>query len=237
MYTIKNILIIEDDEDHAFLEKDILEEQLQSKVQIVYSGMELDKVYLPLFDIILLDFNLPDITGMEVIEKIRSQSDVPIILITGHREINLAIETLKKGANDFLIKSPDTVNMLPTICKKVFKDYVTKKELESKQKESEIMHARIETLSQTLTTLAHYINNSTTTISGYAQLCEQNPDNVERSRKMVHISLKETKKITRVLRELERLVNSMDLRTTDYVNIPNAMFAIEEKLREDLDKE
>jgi response regulator RpfG family c-di-GMP phosphodiesterase len=184
----------------------------------------------------LLDFNLPDITGMEVIEKIRNQSDVPIILITGHSEINVAIETLKKGANDFLIKSTETVNMLPAVCKKVFNEYIMKKELENKQKEADLIRARIETLSQTLTTLAHYINNSTTTISGYAQLCEQNPDNPERAKKLVYISLKETNKITKVLKELERLVNSMDLRTTDYVNIPNAMFAIEEKLREDLKK-
>ena len=236
MYTIKNILIIEDDEDHAFLEKDILEEEIRSNVHIVNSGMELDKVHLPLFDIILLDFNLPDITGMEVIEKIRNQSDVPIILITGHSELKVAIETLKKGANDFLIKSTETINMLPAVCKKVFNDYIMKKELETKQKESDLIRARIETLSQTLTTLAHYINNSTTTISGYAQLCEQNPDNPERAKKLVYISLKETNKITKVLKELERLVNSMDLRTTDYVNIPNAMFAIEEKLREDLKK-
>jgi len=227
MYTIKNILIIEDDEDHAFLEKDILEEEIRSNVHIVNSGMELDKVHLPLFDIILLDFNLPDITGMEVIEKIRNQSDVPIILITGHSELKVAIETLKKGANDFLIKSTETINMLPAVCKKVFNDYIMKKELETKQKESDLIRARIETLSQTLTTLAHYINNSTTTISGYAQLCEQNPDNPERAKKLVYISLKETNKITKVLKELERLVNSMDLRTTDYVNIPNAMFAIE----------
>jgi DNA-binding NtrC family response regulator len=236
MYAIKNILIIEDDEDHAFLEKDILEEQLSSNIFIVNSGKELDKVHLPLFDIFLLDFNLPDITGMEVIEKIRNQSDVPIILITGHSEINVAIETLKKGANDFLIKSTETVNMLPAVCKKVFNEYIMKKELENKQKEADLIRARIETLSQTLTTLAHYINNSTTTISGYAQLCEQNPDNPERAKKLVYISLKETNKITKVLKELERLVNSMDLRTTDYVNIPNAMFAIEEKLREDLKK-
>ena len=113
MYTIQNVLIIEDDEDHAFLEKDILQEQLESNVHIVNSGLELQKIYLPIYDIVLLDFNLPDITGMEVIEKIRSQSDVPIILITGHNEINVAIETLKKGANDFLIKSTDTVKMLP----------------------------------------------------------------------------------------------------------------------------
>jgi DNA-binding NtrC family response regulator len=236
MYTIQNILIIEDDEDHAFLEKDILQEQLESNVHIVNSGLELQKIYLPIYDIVLLDFNLPDITGMEVIEKIRSQSDVPIILITGHNEINVAIETLKKGANDFLIKSTDTVKMLPAVCKKVFDDYIMKKELKNKQQEAELMQARIETLSQTLTTLAHYINNSTTTISGYAQLCEQNPDNPERLKKLVLISLKETNKITKVLKELERLVNSMDLRTTEYVNIPNAMFAIEEKLKENLKK-
>jgi CheY-like chemotaxis protein len=236
MYTIKNILIIEDDEDHAFLEKDILQEQLGSNTHIVNSGVELQKIYMPIYDLILLDFNLPDITGMEVIEKIRSQTDVPIILITGQNEIGIAVETLKKGANDFLIKSTDTINMLPAVCKKVFDDYILKKELINKQKESDLMRVRIETLSQTLTTLAHYINNSTTTISGYAQLCEHNPDNPERLKKLVHISLKETNKITKVLKELERLVNSMDLRTTDYVNIPNAMFAIEEKLREDLKK-
>jgi DNA-binding response OmpR family regulator len=230
MLELKRILIIEDDEDHAFLEKDILEESLNVEVDLIASGLELDHIHLPLFQIILLDFNLPDTTGTIVLDKIRQASDIPVILVTGRDDLSIAIETLKKGANDFLIKTPDTIKMLPTFCQKVFNEYITKKTLETKQKESEIIRARIETLSQTLTTLSHYINNSTTTISGYAQLCQQNPKQIERTQKLVEVSIKETKKITIVLKELQQLVNSMDLRTTEYVNIPNAMFALEERL-------
>jgi DNA-binding response OmpR family regulator len=170
------------------------------------------------------------------LEQIRKESDIPVILVTGRDDLSIAVETLKKGANDFLLKTADTIKMLPVFCQKVFKDYITKKTLESKQKESELIRVRIETLSQTLTTLSHYINNSTTTISGYAQLCQHNPRQLERAQKLVEVSIKETKKITIVLKELQQLVNSMDLRTTEYVNIPNAMFALEEKLNKNLDE-
>jgi DNA-binding response OmpR family regulator len=237
MLELKRILIIEDDEDHAFLEKDILEESLKVEVDIITSGLDLSRVHIPLYQIVLLDFNLPDTTGTAVLEKIRKESDIPVLLVTGRDDLSTAVETLKKGANDFLIKSPETIKMLPTFCQKVFNDYITKKMLEMKQKESELMLARIETLSQTLTTLSHYINNSTTTISGYAQLCQQNPENIERAKKLVDVSIKETKKITIVLTELQQLVNSMDLKTTKYVDIPNAMFALEDKLDNNLEKD
>lgn len=237
MIELKRILIIEDDEDHAFLEKDILEESLSVEVDLITSGIDLKRVHIPLYQLVLLDFNLPDTTGTDVLEKIRKESDIPVILVTGRDDISIAIETLKKGANDFLIKTPETIKMLPTFCQKVFNEFITKKMLESKQKESEIMRVRIETLSQTLTTLSHYINNSTTTISGYAQLCQHNPENIERAKKLIDVSIKETKKITIVLKELQQLVNSMDLKTTEYVNIPNAMFALEEKLTKNLQKE
>jgi DNA-binding response OmpR family regulator len=236
MLELKRILIIEDDDDHAFLEKDILEESLNVEVELISSGKDLSRVHIPLFQMVLLDFNLPDTTGTLVLEQIRKESDIPVILVTGRDDLSIAVETLKKGANDFLLKTADTIKMLPVFCQKVFKDYITKKTLESKQKESELIRVRIETLSQTLTTLSHYINNSTTTISGYAQLCQHNPRQLERAQKLVEVSIKETKKITIVLKELQQLVNSMDLRTTEYVNIPNAMFALEEKLNKNLDE-
>ena len=45
------------------------------------------------------------------------------------------------------------------------------------------------------------------------------------------MSLKETQKITLVLKELESFVNNMEIKTTNYVDIPNAMFAIEDNLK------
>ena len=76
-----------------------------------------------------------------------------------------------------------------------------------------------------------YINNSTSTISGNAQLCEEAGYDKNRFDRLVNICRSETKKITLVLKELEKLVNSMDIKTTNYANIPDAMFAIEDAIK------
>ena len=55
-------------------------------------------------DIILLDLGLPDIDGVEVIRRIRSWSNVPIIVISARTEDNDKIDTLDAGADDYLTK-------------------------------------------------------------------------------------------------------------------------------------
>ncbi len=230
------ILIIEDDEDHAFLEGDILRDELSCDIEIVSSKKQMDGVNLLELDVILLDFNLPDASGDELTKIIRKQTDIPIIVITGDGELTTAIETLKNGANDFLIKSAENITLLPTKVQRVYEEYVNRKLLDEQRKEKDEMLTKIETLRQVLATLAHYINNATTTIYGYAQLSEQDPMNIKRSKKLSKISIKETQKITFVLQELENFINSMEIRTTNYVNIPNAMFEIEENIKKKMEE-
>lgn len=56
-------------------------------------------------DVIVLDYRLPDMDGLEVISKIREQdAGVPIIMITGHGSIQLAVDAMKAGANDLMTK-------------------------------------------------------------------------------------------------------------------------------------
>ena len=55
-------------------------------------------------DIILLDLGLPDMDGVDVIKKIRTWSNVPIIVISARSEVNDKIEALDAGADDFLTK-------------------------------------------------------------------------------------------------------------------------------------
>ncbi len=225
------ILIIEDDEDHAFLEADILNDELDCQVTVIASKADLEETNLETQDIVLLDFNLPDATGSELLNIIREKTDIPVIIITAQKEMQIAISTLKKGANDFLEKSPQNIAILPKTVKNVYAEYLQDKKIQTQELEEEMLQTRIETLRQILTTLAHYINNSTTTISGYAQLATQNPEDIRRAVKLTQVSLKETQKITLVLKELENFVNSMEIKTTNYVDIPNAMFAIEENLK------
>lgn len=55
-------------------------------------------------DIILLDLGLPDIDGKEVLEQIRSQSDVPIIIVSARGEEKEKVEALDNGADDYITK-------------------------------------------------------------------------------------------------------------------------------------
>lgn len=231
MDKVLKILIIEDDEDHAFLESDILSDELDCEVTVAVSKTDLAKINIEEKDIVLLDFNLPDSNGSDILNIIRSKTDIPVIIITAQKDMQIAINTLKEGANDFLEKSPHNIAILPKIVERVYKEYLNSLDVKNKLREKDMLQTRIETLRQILTTLAHYINNSTTTISGYAQLATQNPEDIRRAVKLAQVSLKETQKITLVLKELENFVNNMEIKTTNYVDIPNAMFAIEENLK------
>ncbi len=234
--SVYRVLIIEDDEDYAFLEEDILSDELESEIKTIASGEELSTDLIEFADVFLLDYNLPDSTGTDIIPVLRKHSEAPIIIVTGDDQLQTAVETLKEGAVDFLVKSPKSITVLPKIVKRTVDEYRTSRQLLREQKEKELLHIKIETLRQVLTTLAHYINNATTTIFGYAQLCKQDSGNLNRYNKLVEVSLTGTQKITLVLKELENLINSEDLQTTDYANIPNAMFAIEERIKKKMDE-
>ncbi len=226
------ILIIEDDEDHAFLESDILRDELDCAITVVATKQEFLEIDINSMDIVLLDFNLPDSNGQEILGLIRETSNIPVIIVTAQKEMKIAIDTLKEGANDFLEKSPTTITLLPGVVKKAYNNYINSQEIAKKIHEQDVLKTRVETLRQILTTLAHYINNSTTMISGYAQLAQQHPNDPRKADKLINVSLKETQKITFVLEELESFVNNMEIKTTNYVDIPNAMFAIEDNIKQ-----
>lgn len=68
------------------------------------------------YDCILLDIKMPKMDGMEVLEKLaQMQSDVPVIMVSGHGTIDTAVEAVKKGAFDFVSKPMDLNRLLITV--------------------------------------------------------------------------------------------------------------------------
>lgn len=107
-----SILVIEDNPGDFVLIDDYLVEKF-SAVKIVHIETfeaVISKIKcFEEFDILLLDLQLPDLSGEPLVEKIQEHSgDTPIIILTGYTDIALARKILSKGVSDFLIK--DEIN-------------------------------------------------------------------------------------------------------------------------------
>jgi two-component system, NtrC family, nitrogen regulation response regulator NtrX len=68
------------------------------------------------YDVVLCDIKMPKVDGIEFLEKAREiNADVPVIMISGHGNIETAVEAVKKGAYDYISKPPDLNRLLITL--------------------------------------------------------------------------------------------------------------------------
>lgn len=110
------ILVIDDEKPIRNTLQEILEYE-DHKVEIAADGFEgLEKAKENKYDIILCDIKMPNMDGIEVLEKLEIFSpDVPVIMISGHGSVETAVEALKKGAYDFIEKPLELNRLLVTI--------------------------------------------------------------------------------------------------------------------------
>ncbi len=110
------ILVIDDEKGIRSTLQEILEYE-NHEVEMASSGPEgLEKFAGGPFDVVLCDIKMPDMDGMEVLEKLMEKpSDAQIIMISGHGNIDTAVQAIKKGAYDFIEKPLDLNRLLITI--------------------------------------------------------------------------------------------------------------------------
>ena len=110
------ILIIDDEPSIRSVLRDILEME-DYKVEEAKDGIDaLSKIKKTKFDAAICDIKMPKMDGMELLERINILSpDTPVIMISGHGNIETAVEAVKKGAFDYISKPPDLNRLLITI--------------------------------------------------------------------------------------------------------------------------
>lgn len=110
------ILIIDDEKSIRRTLREILEYE-NFKVDEAQDGLEgLTMAQKEKFDIILCDIKMPKMDGMEALEKLMDAAvDAPVVMISGHGNIETAVEAVKKGAYDFIQKPLDLNRLLVTI--------------------------------------------------------------------------------------------------------------------------
>lgn len=119
-----NILVADDEPLVRETLKEFLEEIIATcKVHTASDGLEaLETLRSVSFDCCFVDIQMPRLNGLELIEKIKGYDNtIPVVIITAHPSLDLAIDTMRKGSSDFLVK-PFSLKDVAVTFKRVTKE-------------------------------------------------------------------------------------------------------------------
>ncbi len=115
---MKKILLIEDEEPiRRVLLRILIDENKGYQITESQDGKEgFLKLTKEDFDLVLCDIKMPKMDGIEVLQKVRENGiNIPFIMLTGHGNISTAVEAMKAGAYDFILKPPDLNRLLTAV--------------------------------------------------------------------------------------------------------------------------
>lgn len=135
------ILVVEDDVGLQYLIKSKLEEE-NYEIFTSTSGAEAvkiiksEKIFL-----LLLDYKLADITGKELLQQLSDENiEVPFIFMTGFGDERIAVEIMKLGAKEYLVKTGEFLNQIPVVVNRIAKEIENDEKFKRMQKELESLN-------------------------------------------------------------------------------------------------
>lgn len=153
--TTTRLLIVEDDNSHARL------------IELIFKGADpattlcfaktiaeaRQIIKQKPFDLVITDFSLPDGKGLELLSNDLAGSTCPVMLLTGQGDEKLAVNTMKAGAVDYIVKSEEALRNLPTTVNRILREWRTlllhremEQKLRQKQLELEAKHQQLQFL-------------------------------------------------------------------------------------------
>lgn len=163
------ILIADDAPDQsAVCRSSILREFPSASIACVSTGTEcLARAEAGECDVIILDYKMPGMDGLEVLRRISQLRPHPLaILSTGYGDEAIAVEAMKLGASDYVMKSLDYAAVLPSVLARCLEIQRQQQELEAER----TRNIQLAAIIQTTRALAHEINNPLQVIAGTCEL-------------------------------------------------------------------
>ena len=154
-----HVLLVDDDEDVREFLAMSLEIQDVRATQVADAESAIEALSSGSFDAVATDMNLPGMDGIALLRHVReNHDDLPVILITGYGSVDSAVDALKMGAQDYLVKPLQTADgLLGAIWKAVDRHKLA---MENRALQERLVHAKkMESLADLAGGVAHDLNN------------------------------------------------------------------------------
>ena len=125
---MSKILIVEDEASiRRVLVKILSEEDKSHEIYEAEDGLiALNKIKKENFDLVLCEIKMPKMDGIEVLEFTKKiKPEIPIVMISGHGDLDTAVDSMRKGAYDYISKPPDLNRLLNTVRNAIDKKNLT----------------------------------------------------------------------------------------------------------------
>jgi signal transduction histidine kinase len=202
----KAALLVEDNTSHAELISDELEAALtgwtlENATTLAQARKRIAERF---FDLFVFDFRLPDGDGIELLREVRALGvETPTIFVTTASSAKLAVDAMKLGADDYIVKEEGYLAVLPYMVEEVLRRRRLAEEhrtLEERLQRAE----RAATLGYLASGLAHHINNPLATIRTFLQLLPTHVDDEEFRTKYLEMALAESERIRDLVKDIMR---------------------------------
>ncbi len=206
MKKLLNVLIVEDNPGDAFL----IEEQFRMvktfKYRLIhaeYLERAIAILAQDVFDVILLDLSLPDSRGIETLKNLMPQAlSIPIVILTGINDEELAIEAVRNGAQDYLVKGQVRGDILIKALRYAIERKQIQEKLQIRTLQLEALNRELEAFSYMV---SHDLRNPITIIQGMADLLHkkyQLKQHDEEEFKYLQYIRNTSKRMERIVRDL-----------------------------------
>jgi CheY-like chemotaxis protein len=164
-------MLVEDNADFARLVRFYLSKAEGASFQVLWkdNGREaIEEIQRnPAIDVVLMDYFLPGMNGLEVTQALQKEKiNVPIVFLTVNKDVNVAIEVMKLGVQEYLVKEEIATPILP----KTLLGVIEKQKLEREMMELEIRKKRLEAMQELV---VGFVNELSSPLDGMKTIVEQ----------------------------------------------------------------
>lgn len=158
------LLFIDDDAGYMAVARHLLSKYQGRRFLTIWkqspsTGLSFLETHPPL-DMIVVDYYLPEMNGLELAREIRARNiDTPIIFLTSNRDFRLAIEVMKFGVEDYLIKDEAVDSVLPRSIINILERVLLKQRIAAQAKTDLIARKRTDAIHELVVTVCHEFNN------------------------------------------------------------------------------